>query len=116
MKELTYTRCEDCFIPNIALKEEPCKEPLGKYGRMRRTFLQEHKPILYSTLSMSEELFPHLREIDRTAHRRLEQMMQELLDRNPAPNKMTNQMGWVRHMNSMKATAEEIVLAELVYV
>ncbi|MCD8225402.1 MAG: TnpV protein [Clostridiales bacterium] len=112
--ELTYRQNGDYQIPNITLKETS-QEPLGKYGRMRRAFLKEHRPILYSDLSMTEQLFPHLREIDETAHRRVDQLMKELLQKNPAPDKMTQQMAWVQHMNSLKAQAEETVLTELVY-
>ena len=112
--ELTYRQNGDYLIPNITLKETS-REPLGKYGRMRRTFLKEHRPILYTDLSLTERLFPHLREIDETAHRRVEQLMAELLEKNPAPDKMTQQMAWVAHMNALKAQAEELVLTELVY-
>ncbi len=111
---LDYVQVGDYLIPNITLKETS-HEPLGKYGRMRRTYLQEHKPITYDYLSMTEELFPHLREIDQTAHEQVDLLMKQLLEKHPAPDKMKNQMGWVQHMNSMKAIAEEIVLAELVY-
>ncbi|MCD8149091.1 MAG: TnpV protein [Clostridiales bacterium] len=112
--ELTYRQNGDYQIPNITLKETS-QEPLGKYGRMRRAFLKEYRPILYSDLSMTEQLFLHLREIDETAHRRVDQLMEELLQKNPAPDKMMQQMAWVQHMNSLKAQAEEIVLTELVY-
>ncbi|MCD8367212.1 MAG: TnpV protein [Clostridiales bacterium] len=112
--ELTYTQNGDYLIPNIQLSVTE-RRPLGKYGRMRRTFLQEHRPILYNDLVLTEKLFPHLWEIQETATRRMEQMMQELLEKNPAPDKRTQQMAWVQHMNSLKAQAEEIVLTELVY-
>ncbi len=112
--ELTHTQSGGYLIPNIALKDTN-REPLGKYGRMRRTFLQEHRPILYSELSMTEKLFPHLRDIDETAHLRMDQLMTELLEKDPAPDKRTQQMAWVQHMNSLKAQAEEIVLNELVF-
>lgn len=71
--------------------------------------------MVYSDMVLSETLFPHLREIDRTAQARMEQMMQQLLQRNPAPDKKQNQMAWVQHMNSLKAQAEEVILTELVY-
>ena len=87
---------------------------MGKYGRMRRAFLQENNPMLLNDLILSEQLFPHLQEIDETAHRRVEQLMTELLEKNPAPDKATQQMAWVKHMNSLKAQAEEIVTAELI--
>ena len=107
MNEMTYTQVGDYRIPDIELKNTETK-PLGKYGRMRRAFLQENNPIL------SEQLFLHLQEIDETAHRRVEQLMTELLEKNPAPDKATQQMAWVQHMNSLKAQAEEIVTAKLI--
>ena len=64
---------------------------------------------------LTETLFSHLREIDETAHRRVEQKMAELLEKNPAPDKMTQQLAWAQHMNSLKAQAEEMVNAELIF-
>ncbi|WP_430733837.1 TnpV protein [Enterocloster clostridioformis] len=113
MNEMTYTQVGDYRIPDIELKNTETK-PLGKYGRMRRAFLQENNPMLLNDLILSEQLFPHLQEIDETAHRRVEQLMTELLEKNPAPDKATQQMAWVQHMNSLKAQAEEIVTAELI--
>ena len=113
MNELTYTQTGDYFLPNLTL-EHTGKKSLGKYGRMRRTFLKEHNPMLYSDLILTEQLFPHLWEIDETAHRRVEQLMQQYLLMNPAPDKATNQLGWVQHMNSLKAQAEEVVMTELI--
>ena len=110
MTELTYTKNGDYLIPDLTLSETPeDARPLGKYGRLRRIYLQEHRPGLYSRLVLSEKLFPHLREIDETANRRLEQMMPELM------KSAGDQMKWVGLMNSLKAQAEEIILSELVY-
>lgn len=113
MHELTYSRSGDYLIPDIQLTPTEGK-PLGKYGRMRRAFLEENDPILLSDLILTERLFPHLTEIDETAHRRVEQLMQAYLERDPAPEKREDQMEWVRHMNSLKARAEETVMAELI--
>ena len=113
MNELTYTQTGDYLLPNLTLEHTGTK-PLGKYGRMRRTFLREHNPMLYSDLILTEQLFPHLWEIDETAHRRVEQLMQQYLLMNPAPDKATNQLGWVQHMNSLKVQAEEVVMTELI--
>ena len=113
MNELTYTRNGDYLIPDVQLTPIEQK-PLGKYGRMRRAFLKEHNPILYNDLILTEKLFPHLHEIDEAAHQRVELMMQQLLKQNPAPDKATNQMAWVQHMNSLKAQAEEVVMTELI--
>ena len=69
--ELTYTLVGDYFLPDLSLRDPPDAPPLGRYARMRRAFLKEHRPILYSRLLLSEQLFPHLREIDEAAETRL---------------------------------------------
>ena len=74
MPEIEYVRCGDYLLPLIALNKPPTEtvEPIGRYSRMRRAYLREHRPILYSRLSLSERLFPHLREVDEAARNRLE--------------------------------------------
>jgi hypothetical protein len=114
MTELTYTRNGDFLIPNIEL-EQTEERPLGKYGRMRRAYLQENNTLLYNHLILTGKLFPHLWEIQDTATSRLELMMDELLKANPAPDKKANQMAWVRHMNALRAQAEEVIQTELIY-
>jgi len=64
---------------------------------------------------LSETLYPHLQEIDKTANRRLEQLMSALLTSAPTPDKETQQMAWVQHMNMLKAQAEDIIFDELIY-
>ena len=112
--ESTTYDCGDYLIPDIRLSYVSDK-PLGKYGRMRRVFLAENNPILLDDMILTETLFPRLWEIDETAHRRVEQIMTELLEKNPAPDKATQQLAWVQHMSSLKAQAEEIVNAELIF-
>lgn len=62
MSELTYTRSGDYLIPDLSLTEQP-QAPLGKYGRMRKNYLKEHRPVLWNSLLLSEKLYPHLREM-----------------------------------------------------
>jgi hypothetical protein len=69
--ELTYTLVGDYLLPDIGLSDPPDAPPLGRYGRMRRAFLKEHRPALYAQLLLSERLFPHLRETDEAAAHRL---------------------------------------------
>ena len=113
MTEVTYTQKGDYQIPDIQLTvaETPS---IGKYGRMRRAYLRENHPMLLNDLILSEKLFPHLWEIQRTASLRMEQLMLQLLQQNPVPDKKQNPMNWTKHMNSLKAQAEEIVIAELI--
>ena len=79
MNELTYTRCGDYYIPDLELSEQP-EAPIGKYGRMRRRYLKEHRPGLYSSLILSEKLYPHLLEIDRAAHERMDAMLPRMME------------------------------------
>ena len=110
---LSYTQTGDYFLPNLTLHQP--KTPLGKYGRMRLSFLRQQHPALYNTMLLNGSLYPHLMEVEQTAKSQMQQAMAQLLKQNPAPDKEQNQMAWVQHMNSLKAQAEELVLNELIY-
>ena len=116
MNELTYTRSGDYWIPNLSLSQQET-QPLGKYGRMRKKYLQEHRPVLWNSLILSEKLYPHLREIDETANSRLDRTMPELMQSAGVTEalKASDPMKWVGLMNSLKAQAEEVILTELIY-
>ena len=113
---LTYTKNGDYLIPDLSLTEQE-NRPLGKYGRMRRKYLEEHRPILWNQMILSETLFPHLREIEETANQRLEQMMPDLMKAAGITEdlKARDPMTWVGLMNNCKAQAEEVILQELIY-
>ena len=113
---LTYTTCGDYLIPKI-LFSVAATENIGKYGRMRKKYLQEHRTGLYNRLLLSENLQAHLLEIDQTAHQRLEQMMPALAKAAGATEelKSTDPLQWVGLMNTCKAQAEEIIINELIY-
>ena len=112
---LTYTMNGDYQIPDLKLTEQP-EKPLGKYGRMRKAYLKEHWPLIYNQLLLTEKLYPHLIEIDETAQSRLEQMMPQLAKDAGATEqlKASDPMRWVGLMNTCKAQAEEILMAELI--
>ena len=110
----TYRQEGDYFVPNIKDDDEGM-EPLRKYGMMRRTYLHKHQGRKSFMMSMKGTLEAHLREVDQNADEMLKLLMDQMLEKDPAPDKATDQMGWVRHMNSIKAVAEEIVLNEIVY-
>jgi hypothetical protein len=114
---LTYSQVGDYLLPNIRLNEPPREDapPLGRYGRMRKQFLKEHRKITYSRLLLSEELFPHLRETDELATARLETVTSLLTARTQLPDKATDQLSWTAAMNTLKAQAEEMVANELIY-
>ena len=71
MNELSYSRIGDYLLPNIILHETPPNvQPLGKYGRMHRAYLKEHRPIYYTRLLLTEQLWPLLWDIDECANER----------------------------------------------
>ena len=111
--ELTYTQQGDYLLPDLTLPVE--ETHIGKYGMLRKTYLKNHRKGMYASLMLSGGLNSHLSEIDQTARERVDQIMAKLLESSPAPDKASNQMAWVGHMNSLKHQAEEAVLAELVY-
>ena len=110
---LNYTKIGDYQLPNLTLSQP--KTPLGKYGRMRRNYLKQYRPVLYNSMLLNGTLYPHLMELEQTAENRMQQTMTQLLKQNPAPDKEQNQMAWVQHMNSLKTQAEEMVMTELIY-
>jgi len=116
MNELTYRQTDDYLIPNLTVSETEQK-PLGKYGRMRKRYLKEHRPILWNQLLLDGTLYLHLQEIDETANRRMAQMLPELAKRSGVTEalKAQNPLAWVGMMNNLKAQAEEVVLHELIF-
>ena len=116
MNELSYLTSGDYLIPDLTLTEQEQK-PLGKYGRMRKKYLQEHRPVLWNQMILSETLYPHLLEVEQTAQRRLTELMPKLAAEAGATEslKAGDQMRWVGLMNTCKAQAEEIILNELIF-
>ena len=115
MSKLTYLRCGDYDIPNLKLSEQP-ETSIGKYGRMRKSYLKEHRPILYNQLLMSEKLYPHLLEIDRTAQERVDTMLPQMMETAGVTEelKACDPMRWVGLMNTLTAQIEEILIRELI--
>ena len=87
------------------------------YGRMRQHYLKEHRPGLYSSLILSEKLYPHLLEIDRAARERMDAMLPRMMEAVGVTEELKTRdpMRWMGLMNTLKAQAEEIVFQELIY-
>ncbi|NCE76295.1 TnpV protein [Anaerotruncus sp. X29] len=116
MNGLTYTKVGDYYLPNLVLTEQP-DTPIGRYGRMRLRYLKEHRKGLYTTLLLTEKLYPHLLEIDEAANERMDILMPQLMKAAGVTEelKASDQMKWVGLANNCKAQAEEIICAELIY-
>ena len=112
----TYRQVGDYFIPNITLSDDGNYQ-IGKYGRMRRSYLKEHRKILYNNYVLEGTLFKHLAEIDQACNERIENIVSAMAKQEGVTEalKAADQIEWVRRMNSIRNRAEEIVLHELVY-
>lgn len=112
----TYRQVGECFIPNLVLTDDGDYQ-IGKYGRMRRSYLNEHRPVLYANLLTSGTLHRHLAEIDQACNERMEIIVPAMAKQEGVTEalKAADQMEWVCRMNSIRNRAEEIVLHELVY-
>ena len=113
--EIQYIRVGDDYIPDLTLPEEP--RPMGKWGRMHREYLKEHKPIQYNCLLLSGELWTYLADLNEQAQDRLERMIDRMkaVEGITEALKASDPMVWVQSMNNIRARAEEIILQELIY-
>lgn len=116
MKELTYTRCGDYYIPDLKLSEQ-LETPIGKYGRMRQRYLKEYHPGLYHHLLLSEKLYPHLVEIEQSVQERMDVVLPQMMKTAGVTEelKARDPMQWVGLMNALKAQVEEILMDELIF-
>ena len=97
----SYTTVGDTRLPDLIVGESG-PVAIGKYGRMRRRHLKEHRPVLYTNLLTTGKLDRHLAEIDKACEEQMELLIKQMAQR-------------VRRMNSIRDRAEEIVVSEVVY-
>ena len=112
--ELTYRREGDYLLPNVTVPES---SKIGKYGMLRREFLRKHRDPIYTGMLLAGTLNSHLEETDRTANEMLDRLISQMMVSEGVTEslKASDQMLWVRRMNSIQSRAEETVLAELIY-
>ena len=112
----TYMQVGDVLLQDLSIGEVE-QRPISKYGRMRKRYLKERHPVLYSELLLSGKLYSHLLEMDEACKARMELLVLQMakLEGVTEALKATDQMEWVRRMNSILNRAEKIVLSELVY-
>ena len=112
---LSYTLHGDYYLPDLEINEE---EPTyGKYGIMRKQFLKEHRSARYQYLVLTGKLTEHLNQVDKEVREKVEMLMEQMAEQWGVTEelKMQDQMEWVRRMNGIKASVEEIVLQKLIY-
>ena len=114
---IEYVRQGDYYIPNLVLPKQK-KIHLNKYGRMRLNYLKEHKKSEYTIMFMENTLINHLEEIQETATKRVDEIINKLKAQSNLTEDMknTDMLYWVGTMNAIRQQAEEIILNELIYV
>ena len=113
---MSYTLHGDYYLPDLVLREE---EPIyGKYGMLRKQFLKEHRSAGYQYLLLTGKLNEHLNQTDQEAREQVETLMEQMTEKQGVTEelKAQDQMEWVRLMNNIKASAEEIVFKNMIYV
>ena len=120
-KEMTengihYTLHGDYYFPDLDLPDSP-RQTIGQYGRMRKAYLEEHRPVLYEWLLLSGKLYDHLAETDQVCRDRMERMIAQMAEAEGINEKMkaSDQLRWISQMNSIRHRVEEMLLAELVF-
>ena len=110
----SYIRVGDYLFPDLIITDST---PLGKWGQLRKQYLKEHRPALYSSMLLTGKLDHHLAEIDHACQERMDLIVAQFhkLEGITESLKSSDQMEWVRRANSIQHRAEEIVLHELVY-
>lgn len=73
----TYTQVGDYLLPDLLIGQSEL-QPIGKYGRMRKRYLEEHRPVLFTNLLVGETLFGHLAEIDRSCENRIDLITRQM--------------------------------------
>ena len=113
--ELNYIKCGDYFIPDIRLEKPNIR--LGHYGMLRKAFLKEYRPILYTDLVLTKKLYEHCAEIEETARSCMIIILPQLMEYYGVTEKLKaeNQLEWIRQMNACVAQAEETIKSELIY-
>ena len=111
-----YTLHGDYYLPDLELPEK-ASGFLGRYGRMRKAYLEEHRPGLYERLLLSGKLYEHLAEINACCNEWMDRMVRQMADAEGITEelKSKDQLAWVGRMNNIRQRAEEVTLRELIY-
>ena len=113
---LWYELIGDYYIPVLTLSSEE-QRPIGKWGRMHRDYLKEHRPILFNDLVLNGQLWPYLTDLNEQTQERLSLIVEQMKKAEGVTEdlKAADQMAWVGAMNGIRNRAEEIILREMIY-
>ena len=113
---LWYELIGDYYIPVLSLSSDE-QRPIGKWGRMHRDYIKEHRPIFFNDLVLSGQLWTYLAALNEQAQERLSLIVDQMKETEGVTEEMktADPMAWVGAMNSIRNRAEEIILREMIY-
>ena len=113
---LWYELIGDYYIPVLTLSSDE-QRPIGKWGRMHRDYIKEHRPILFNDFVLSGQLWTYLADLNEQTQERLSLIVEQMKTSEGVTEEMkaADQMVWVGAMNSIRNRAEEIILREMIY-
>ena len=116
--KIEYVRVGDYYIPNLTLPKPRRTGNIGKYGRLKLNYMKKHNIPKYTEMLLNNELTSYLLDVEDECKNKIEILIQQMAEKENVTEelKVTNQLEWVGKMNSIKQSAEEIVLNELIYV
>ena len=115
MEQITYIKTGDYYTPDWKLPEET--RPIGRWGRMHRDYLKEHRPVVFNQLVLSGTLWSYLADINEQAQQRMEVLVKQMMSSEGVTEELKekNQIEWVHRMNYIFSYSKEIVICELIY-
>ena len=115
---ISYTLHGDYYLPDLALPEQEDNRPIGKWGNMHKSYLQQHKRVFYNTLVSNLTLHSHLADIDEQARNMFDTLVEQMMKREGITEELKekNQIEWICRMGNIQERATEIVCKELIYV
>ena len=115
---LDYTLVNDHYLPNLTVAAPAEQHPTGRWGRLHKKYLEEHHPVRYNQLVLSGELGGYLDTLDEQADEQFALIIRQMQEAEGVTEalKATDQLEWVRRMNSIRSRAEEIIKSELIFV
>ena len=113
---LDYVLVGDYYMPDLRLPEE--SRPIGRWGRMHKAYLQEHRSGQYNDLLLSGKLWTYLADLNEQAADRLACIVSQMQEAEGVNEelKVRNWLCWVQSMNSIRSRAEEIICSEMIFV
>lgn len=114
--EIQYRESPDGMLDPILTFPKQPEGNIGKYGGMRRDYLQQYRKATYARMSMEGTLKLHLMDVNEQAKTMIDQLVERMSQSGPMPDKNSNPLGWIQRMNALKVQAEEVVIREIVFI